>query len=168
MSQELVTYIILGSKVRLAKVKHFKTDVHEQCIHLNYNNNIEQAIDLAVTKSNGGLIVLLPPSSIPNVESRATLKKISLVNVSAWGWFKYNSKRKNLTQNLGKISTFLSGVPALEQGLFFSKRLYFSIGGIGEVGSSPFAEISKRFQSRLDPQKPLPALSIRTKNLKLS
>ena len=75
MSQELVTYIILGSKVRLAKVKHFKTDVHEQCIHLNYNNNIEQAIDLAVTKSNGGLIVLLPPSSIPNVESRATLKK---------------------------------------------------------------------------------------------
>ena len=107
-------------------------------------------------------------SSIPNVESRATLKKISLVNVSAWGWFKYNSKRKNLTQNLGKITTFLSGVPALEQGLFFSKRLYFSIGGIGEVGSSPFAEISKRFQSRLDPQKPLPALSIRTKNLKLS
>ena len=111
---------------------------------------------------------MLPPSSIPSSDSRDTLKKISLVNVSAWGWFKYNSKRKNLAQNLGKITTFISGVPSLEQGLYFSKRLYFSIGGIGEVGSSPFAEISKRLQSRLDPQKPLQPLSIRTKNLKIS
>ena len=168
MSQELVTYIILGSKARLSKVKHFKTDAHEQCVHLNYDENIEKTLDSVITNSHGSLIVLLPPSSIPSSDSRDTLKKISLVNVSAWGWFKYNSKRKNLAQNLGKITTFISGVPSLEQGLYFSKRLYFSIGGIGEVGSSPFAEISKRLQSRLDPQKPLQPLSIRTKNLKIS
>ena len=96
MSQELVTYIILGSKARLSKVKYFKTDAHEQCVHLNYDKSIEKTLDSVITQSHGSLIVLLPPSSIPNSDSRDTLKKISLVNVSAWGWFKYNSKRKNL------------------------------------------------------------------------
>ena len=85
MSQELVTYIILGSKARLSKVKYFKTDAHEQCVHLNYDENIEKTLDSVITKSHGSLIVLLPPSSIPSSDSRDTLKKISLVNVSAWG-----------------------------------------------------------------------------------
>ena len=39
------------------------------------------------------------------------------------------------------------------------------VGGIGKFGTSPFNEISKRFYSRIDPQNPLPALIIRTKNL---
>ncbi len=167
MSQELVTYITLGSKVRLSKVKKFKVDEHEECIHLNYESSIEQSLDEAITEAKGGLIVLLPPSSFPSIESREILKKISLVNVSAWGWFKHNSKRKNIAQNIGKITTFISGVPSLEQGLYFSRRLYFSVGGLGMIGNSPFSEISKRLQSRLDPQKPLSPLSIRTKNLKL-
>lgn len=111
MSQELVTYITLGSKVRLSKVKKFKVDEHEECIHLNYESSIEQSLDEAITEAKGGLIVLLPPSSFPSIESREILKKISLVNVSAWGWFKHNSKRKNIAQNIGKITTFISGVP---------------------------------------------------------
>ena len=90
------------------------------------------------------------------------------MNVSAWGWFKFNKNRKNILQSLGKITTLISGVPSLEQGLYFSKRLYFSVGGVGSVGISPFSEISKRLQSRLDPQKPLAELSIRTKNLTLN
>ena len=61
----------------------------------------------------------------------------------------------------------LRSTPDLEQGIFFSKRLYFSIGGFGSFGISPFTEISKRLYSRIDPQKPLPALIIRTKNLRL-
>ncbi len=55
----------------------------------------------------------------------------------------------------------------LEQGIFFSKRLYFSVGGIGDFGSDPFKEISKRFYTRIDPQNPLPALIIRTTNLEI-
>ena len=58
-------------------------------------------------------------------------------------------------------------LPDLEQGIYFSKSLYFSVGGIGSFGSSPFSEISKRFYSRIDPQNPLPALIIRTKNLNI-
>jgi hypothetical protein len=137
-------------------------------LHLNFESEIEKTLDNLVAKAKGGLIVLLPPSSTPNQETRDILKKISLVNVSAWGWFKFNKNRKNILQSLGKITTLISGVPSLEQGLYFSKRLYFSVGGVGSVGISPFSEISKRLQSRLDPQKPLAALSIRTKNLKLN
>ena len=168
MSQELVTYIILGSKDRLSKVKKIRVDEHEQCLHLNFESEIEKTLDNLVAKAKGGIIVLLPPSSTPNQETREILKKISLVNVSAWGWFKFNKNRKNILQSLGKITTLISGVPSFEQGLYFSKRLYFSVGGVGSLGISPFSEISKRLQSRLDPQKPLAALSIRTKNLTLN
>ena len=45
--------------------------------------------------------------------------------------------------------------------------LYFSIGGIGSFGGSPFSEISKRLYSRIDPQKPLSPLIIRPNNLTL-
>ena len=74
-------------------------------------------------------------------------------------------KKNDFLQNLKKISSSMSSIPNIEQGIYFSKRLYFSVGGIGRFGPSPFKEISKRFYSRIDPQKPLPPLIIRTKNL---
>jgi hypothetical protein len=69
--------------------------------------------------------------------------------------------------NLKKISATIRSIPDIEQGIFFTKRLYFSVGGIGKMGKSPFKEISKRFYSRIDPQNPLPALIIRTKNFNI-
>ena len=71
-------------------------------------------------------------------------------------------------KSLKKFSVNIRSIPRIEQGIYFNKRLYFSVGGVGSVGISPFSEISKRLQSRLDPQKPLAALSIRTKNLTLN
>ena len=56
-------------------------------------------------------------------------------------------------------------MPQLEQGIFFSKSLYFSVGGLGDSGVNPFAELAKRFYLRLDPQNPLPSLTIRAKSL---
>ena len=117
-----------------------------------------------VTNSCGSLIVFLPPSAFPNLQAKNALKKIAMLDLSAWGWFRFKEKN-NFLQNIKKISTTLRNIPKLEQGIFFSKRLYFSVGGIGKFGSSPFNEISKRFYSRIDPQIPLPALIIRTKNL---
>ena len=49
----------------------------------------------------------------------------------------------------------------------FPKSLYFCVGGVGEFGSKQFKEISKRFNTRIDPQNPLPSLIIRTKNFNL-
>ena len=167
MNQELVTYIILGSAERLNKVKIPQSNKAEEFIPANFINkkDIQKDIDKLISSSKGNIIVLLPPSSIPNAKSKELLKKISMIDVSSWGWFKINDKKNDFINNLKKISSSVSSTPDLEQGIFFSKRLYFSVGGIGKFGTSPFKEISKRFYSRIDPQNPLPALIIRTKNI---
>ena len=169
MSQELVTYIVLGSNSRLQGIKLPVNNKFEEYIPLSFDskNNIKEKLDQLITTSHGELIVLLPPSSFPNNIAKEALKKIALIGLSTWGWFQYNSKRKNLVQNIKKVNTLIRSIPDLEQGIYFSKRLYFSVGGFGSTEPNIFSEISKRLYSRIDPQKPLPALIIRTKNLQL-
>ena len=169
MSQELVTYIVLGSKSRLQGIKLPANSKLEEYISLNFDSKHEilEKLNQLITASQGELIVLLPPSSYPNNLAKEALKKIALIGLSSWGWFEYNSKRKNLVQSIKKVNTLIRSIPDLEQGIYFTKRLYFSVGGFGSIGSNIFSEISKRLYSRIDPQKPLPALIIRTKNLQL-
>ena len=155
MNQELVTYIVLGSNQRLKNIKIPSSTKVEEYLLANFddNNLIVKTIDSLVFNAKGNLVVLLPPSSLPNKKSKEILKKISMIDLSAWGWF--------------QLSSAMRSIPNLEQGIFFNKRLYFSVGGIGAFGAQPFKEISKRFYSRIDPQNPLPPLIIRTKNLEL-
>tara|TARA_B100001094_G_C18012907_1_gene711010 strand:- start:72 stop:584 length:513 start_codon:yes stop_codon:yes gene_type:complete len=169
LSQELVTFIVLGSKSRLKGIKLPVNNKFEEFVASNFNPNTsyKDQLDELITSSKGELIVLLPPSSFPNQEAKESLKKISLIGLSTWGWFEYSLTRKNIIQNLKKVSTLVRSIPDLEQGIYFTKRLYFSVGGVGMFDSFKFTEISKRLYSRIDPQKTLPALIIRTKNLKL-
>ena len=169
MSQELVTYIVLGSNSRLQGIKLPSNNKFEEYLSLSFDlrANILKKLDELITSSQGELIVLLPPSCYPNNFAKEQLKKIALIGLSSWGWFQYNSKRKNIVQNIKKVNTLIRSTPDLEQGIYFSKRLYFSVGGFGSIEPAIFSEISKRLYSRIDPQKPLPALIIRTKNLQL-
>ena len=170
MNQELVTYIVLGSESRLKNIKLPLANKYEEYLLANFSSNAsyQNQLDDLVTKSKGEVVVFLPPSSFPNIEAKEALKKIALIGLSSWGWFEYSLKRKNILQNIKKITTLVRSIPDIEQGIFFTKRLYFSIGGSGSFSSKTFSEISKRLYSRIDPQKPLPALIIRTKNLKLN
>ncbi len=170
MNQELVTYIVLGSESRLKNIKLPLANKYEEYLLANFSldNSYQNQLDNLVTKSKGEVVVFLPPSSFPNIEAKEALKKIALIGLSSWGWFEYSLKRKNIIQNIKKITTLVRSIPDIEQGIFFTKRLYFSVGGSGSFSSETFSEISKRLYSRIDPQKPLPALIIRTKNLKLN
>lgn len=170
MNQELVTYIVLGSESRLKNIKLPLANKYEEYLLANFSldNSYQNQLDNLVTKSKGEVVVFLPPSSFPNIEAKEALKKIALIGLSSWGWFEYSLKRKNIIQNIKKITTLVRSIPDIEQGIFFTKRLYFSVGGCGSFSSETFSEISKRLYSRIDPQKPLPALIIRTKNLKLN
>mgnify|MGYP005995391193 FL=1 len=170
MSQELVTYIVLGSESRLKNIKLPLANKYEEYLLANFSleTSYQNQLDNLVTKSKGEVVVFLPPSSFPNIEAKEALKKIALIGLSSWGWFEYSYKRKNIMQNFKKITTLVRSIPDIEQGIFFTKRLYFSVGGSGSFSSETFSEISKRLYSRIDPQKPLPALIIRTKNLKLN
>ena len=89
MSQELVTYIVLGSYQKLKKLKKFKIDSEEECIFLNFKeeSSIILDIDSVIADSNGSLIVLLPPSSTPKKINRETLKKMAMISYPVWGWF---------------------------------------------------------------------------------
>ena len=169
MNQELVTYIVLGSYERLKDLKLPSSNNSEQYLsaQFSHENSLEEDLDQLIANSKGGLIVLLPPSSFPSVNAKKALKKISMIDLSTWGWFKFNKNNNDVIQNLKKISATIRSIPDIEQGIFFTKRLYFSVGGIGRLGSSPFKEISKRFYSRIDPQNSLPALIIRTKNFNI-
>ena len=167
MSQGLITYIILGSSDRLKGLKLPLSSKKEEYVLTNFSKkeSFEKTLDNIIFNSKGNLIVLLPPSATPNQKSKEILKKISMIDQSSWGWFRYNDKKNDFIQNLKKITSSVRSIPNIEQGIYFTKRLYFSVGGIGKFGTSPFNEISKRFYSRIDPQNPLPALIIRTKNL---
>jgi len=168
LNQELITYIVLGSHKRLKGLKLPTSNHSEEFLSSNFKNKDTSETELndLITNSKGSLIVLLPPSSLPNKQSKEALKKMSKIDISTWGWFEFNKNfNSNIIQKFRKISAKVRSIPNLEQGIFFTKRLYFSVGGIGKLGESPFKEISKRFYSRFDPQKPLPALIIRTKNL---
>ena len=169
MNQELVTYIVLGSYERLKNLKLPSSNIFEEYLSANFSDesSLEKDLDELIANSKGSLIVLLPASSFPNVKAKKALKKISMIDLSTWGWFKFNKNNNDVIQNLKKISASIRSIPDIEQGIFFTKRLYFSVGGIGKLGSSPFKEISKRFYSRIDPQNSLPALIIRTKNFNI-
>ncbi len=169
MNQELVTYIVLGSYERLRGLKLPNSSKNEEFVlaTLSDKASLEETLDKIIFDAKGNIIVLLPPSTFPNSKSREILQKMSMIDQSTWGWFKFNDKKNNFIQNLKKISSSMRSIPNIEQGIYFSKRLYFSVGGVGKFGSTPFNEISKRFYSRIDPQKPLPPLIIRTKNLNI-
>ena len=108
---------------------------------------------------------LFPAGAFPKKDARAQLIHFSRSEYQFWGWYHFGNKFKGAAQSIGKINTILNKVPQLEQGIFFSRPLYFSVGGLGDSGVNPFAELAKRFYLRLDPQKPLPSLTIRAKSL---
>ena len=89
MSQELVTYIVLGSKTRLKNVKLPSDNKYEEFISLNQTEALknESHLDQLISSSKGEIIVLLPPSSFPNNDAKEALKKIALIGLSSWGWF---------------------------------------------------------------------------------
>ena len=164
MSQELVTYIVLGSHSRLARLKKFKVENDEECIFLSFNDyaSLVQTLDNVIADSSGSIIVLLPPSSIPKKKNRISLKKMAMINYPVWGWFDLPNSEDKVSSNLKKLNTFIRTTPSIEQGIYFTKDLYFSIGGMGIFKADYFTEISKRLYSRLDPQKPLAPLTSRS------
>ena len=109
MSQELVTYIVLGSESRLNGVKLPLSNKYEEYIFSNFDFqlSIEDQLNESITNSKGELIVFLPPSSFPNTAAKEALKKIALIGLSSWGWFEYSLTRKNIIQNIKKVSTLV-------------------------------------------------------------
>ena len=162
-----VSFIIIGSEERLSKVKSYQIEDGVECMLCPFLNidELPSLLDSKIAELDSIAISIIPAGAFPKKNARKQLVHFSRSEYQFWGWYHFGNKFKGAIQNIGKINTFLNKVPQLEQGIFFTKSLYFSVGGLGEIKSNPFAELAKRFYLRLDPQKPLPSLTIRSKSL---
>ena len=162
-----VSFIIIGSEERLSRVKSYQIEDGVECLLCPFLNidELPSLLDSKIAELDSIAISIIPAGAFPKKNARKQLVHFSRSEYQFWGWYHFGNKFKGAIQNIGKINTFLNKVPQLEQGIFFTKSLYFSVGGLGEIKSNPFAEIAKRFYLRLDPQKPLPSLTIRSKSL---
>ena len=162
-----VSFIIIGSEERLSKVKSYQIEEGVECLLCPFLNidELPSLLDSKIAELDSIAISIIPAGAFPKKNARKQLVHFSRSEYQFWGWYHFGNKFKGAIQNIGKINTFLNKVPQLEQGIFFTKSLYFSVGGLGEIKSNPFAELAKRFYLRLDPQKPLPSLTIRSKSL---
>ena len=162
-----VSYIVIGSKERLSKVKSYKIEEGVECLLCPFQSleELPSLLDLKIAELDSSVISLIPAGAFPRKDARAQLMHFSRSEYQFWGWYHFGSKFKGALQSVGKINTLLNKVPQIEQGIFFSKSLYFSVGGIGDISVNPFAELAKRFYLRLDPQNPLPSLTIRGKSI---
>ena len=162
-----VSYIIIGSKERLSRVKSYQIEEGVECLLCPFQSMAElpSLLDLKIAELDSQVISIIPAGAFPKKDARAQLVHFSRSEYQFWGWYHFGNKFKGVAQSIGKLNTFLNKVPQLEQGIFFSKSLYFSVGGLGDSGVNPFAELAKRFYLRLDPQNPLPSLTIRAKSL---
>ena len=162
-----VSFIIIGSEERLSKVKSYQIEDGVECLLCPFLNidELPSLLDSKIAELDSIAISIIPAGAFPKKNARKQLVHFSRSEYQFWGWYHFGNKFKGAIQNIRKINTFLNKVPQLEQGIFFTKSLYFSVGGLGEIKSNPFAELAKRFYLRLDPQKPLPSLTIRSKSL---
>ena len=162
-----VSYIVVGSKDRLSKIKSYQIEDGAECLLCPFSSidELPAILDSKIASLNSKVISLIPVGAFPRKIARSQLMQFACSEYQFWGWYHFNSKFKGAFQSVAKINTFLNKVPQIEQGIFFSKSLYFSVGGLGDANSNPFAELAKRFYLRLDPQKPLPSLTIRGKSI---
>ena len=162
-----VSYIIIGSKQRLAKVRSYKIEEGVECLLCPFLSldELPLLLDSKIAELDSKVISIIPAGAFPKKIARRQLLHFSRSEYQFWGWYHFGNNFKGTVQSIGKLNTFLNKVPQLDQGIFFSKSLYFSVGGLGDSGANPFAELAKRFYLRLDPQNPLPSLTIRTKSL---
>ena len=162
-----VSYVIIGSKERLSRVKSYQIEKGAECLLCPFQSlqELPSILDSKIADLDSSVISLIPAGAFPKKVAREQLIHFSRSEYQFWGWYHFGNKFKGASQRIRKLNTFLNKVPQLEQGIFFSKLLYFSVGGLGDSGDNPFAELAKRFYLRLDPQKPLPSLTIRAKSL---
>ncbi len=147
MNQELVTYIVLGSESRLKNIKLPLANKYEEYLLANFSSNTsyQNQLDDLVTRSKGEVVVFLPPSSFPNIEAKEALKKIALIGFSSWGWFEYSLKRKNILQNIKKITTLVRSIPDIEQGIFLQNDYIFLLVALVHFPLKPFLKYQKDY-----------------------
>ena len=120
-----VSYVIIGSKERLSRVKSYQIEEGVECLLCPFQSieDLPTLLDSIIAELNSSAISIIPAGAFPKKDARAQLFHFSRSEYQFWGWYHFGNKFKGAAQSIGKLNTLLNKVPQLEQGIFFSKSL---------------------------------------------
>ena len=122
-----VSFIIIGSKERLSKVKSYQIEDGVECLLCPFLNigELPSLLDLKIAELDSVAISIIPAGAFPKKNARKQLVHFSRSEYQFWGWYHFGNKFKGAIQNIGKINTFFNKVPQLEQGIFLQNHYIF-------------------------------------------
>ena len=110
-----VSYIIIGSKERLSRIKSYQIEEGVECLLCPFQSleELPSLLDLKIAELDSSVISLIPAGAFPKKDARAQLIHFSRSEYQFWGWYHFGNKFKGAAQSIGKINTLLNKVPQL-------------------------------------------------------
>ena len=107
-----VTYIIIGSKEKLSKVKSYQIEEGVECLLCPFSSldELPSLLDSKIAELESEVISIIPAGAFPKKLAREQLLHFSKSKYQFWGWYHFGNKfklisiKKNLKTMLSKPS----------------------------------------------------------------
>ena len=105
-----VTYIIIGSKERLSKVKSYQIEEGVECLLCPFSalDELPSLLDSKIAELESEVISIIPAGAFPKKLAREQLLHFSKSKYQFWGWYHFGNKFKGALQSIGKLNTFFN------------------------------------------------------------
>jgi len=127
VSKELldVSYIIIGSKERLSKVKSYQIEEGVECLLCPFSSveELPSLLDSKIAELQSNVISIIPAGAFPKKVARKQLLHFSKSGYQFWGWYHFENKFKGLLQSIGRVNTFFNKVLQYQICIFFIPKL---------------------------------------------
>ena len=102
-----VSYIIIGSKERLSRIKSYQIEEGVECLLCPFQSleELPSLLDLKIAELESSVISLIPAGAFPKKDARAQLIHFANSEYQFWGWYHFGNKFKGAAQSIGKINT---------------------------------------------------------------
>ena len=116
-----VTYIIIGSKERLSKVKSYQIEEGVECLLCPFSSieELPSLLDSKIAELQSEVISIIPAGAFPKKLAREQLLHFSKSKYQFWGWYHFGNKFKGALQSIGKLNTFLIKCLKLNRNFFY-------------------------------------------------
>ena len=144
--------MVYGNKKELERRQPYKVDELSEFAFLPTNQGLDHTnLSDIIHNSSANLIVLLKAGFFVRKCTRKFLSGSAIQESFYWGFF---SSNVNLIRdfNMKEVRKYFS------KNIFFTKELFFSVGGFGENRHFNVSELIKRFSLQNDPQDSLDGL----------
>ena len=144
--------MVYGNKKELERRQPYKVDELSEFAFLSTNQGLDHTnLSDIIHSSSANLIVLIKAGFFVRKCTRKFLSDSAIQESFYWGFF---SSNVNLIRdfNMKEVRKYFS------KNIFFTKELFFSVGGFGENRHFNVSELIKRFSLQNDPQDSLDGL----------